>query len=342
MYREIGIPYTIGKVETPEQVKEFIDKYNGKKNCYISLYTYKDEAKDSAILHTILLDFEPKCNTCHHSLEYFKDKNMWKCMNKNCEDVGLNKIYGYETGLEQCKQDILDDNFVKLHKGYSRYFFTGGHGFHLLPRFQDIHLLKYKNEAMNRVREYIKNKYKLETLCMGTSGGVSQKIRLTNTKHLTTNLYCIELTIDELKLPMKDIIRLSQRPRDMEVYTKYSKWFEKKVYDYDEIVGYERRGYRSLNNFKKDKIRPCIQQMIDNEVHGYDENFMICMELIRVGKTDYQIMMKFKGNEPHFNKSKTMYQIKRARDKGYSAHGCGSIKSKGYCIGRKCEYYDDL
>ena len=64
-FREFGTPARIGRCTSKEEIEEQVDKYNGKRNCYASVYVFdnlKDiEGKtdyDSAIIDTIWFDFD--------------------------------------------------------------------------------------------------------------------------------------------------------------------------------------------------------------------------------------------------------------------------------------------
>ena len=64
-FREFGIPARIARAYSPEDLEELVDKYNGKRSCYTSVYVFdnlKDiEGKanyDSAVINGIWFDFD--------------------------------------------------------------------------------------------------------------------------------------------------------------------------------------------------------------------------------------------------------------------------------------------
>ena len=62
-YREFGIPARIARCFDVEQLEEQVKQYNGKKNCYTSVYVFEDDGGtktnyESAMLNTIWFDFD--------------------------------------------------------------------------------------------------------------------------------------------------------------------------------------------------------------------------------------------------------------------------------------------
>ena len=60
MFREFGIPARIAKCETVEGLNEQKEKFNGKRNCYVSVYSFTEEYPngktnyDSAIILSLI------------------------------------------------------------------------------------------------------------------------------------------------------------------------------------------------------------------------------------------------------------------------------------------------
>ena len=62
-FREFGIPHRIAKCSSIEQLIELSDTYSGKKNCYVSVYTFtklegSKTVYDSAAINTVWFDFD--------------------------------------------------------------------------------------------------------------------------------------------------------------------------------------------------------------------------------------------------------------------------------------------
>ena len=69
-FREFGIPARIARCSNVESLEGLIRQYNGKKNCYTSVYVF-DDSKDkeggrtnynTAALNTIWFDFDDEKN----------------------------------------------------------------------------------------------------------------------------------------------------------------------------------------------------------------------------------------------------------------------------------------
>ena len=63
MFREFGIPARIRRCETVLDLLASLDEFNGKRNCYVSVYTFtgiegKKVNYDSAVINTIWVDFD--------------------------------------------------------------------------------------------------------------------------------------------------------------------------------------------------------------------------------------------------------------------------------------------
>ena len=74
MYREFGIPARIAKPKTREELEELIEKYNGKKSCYTSVYAFDDgKGYESAYINTKWFDFDHKrdINKCLKDVRKF-------------------------------------------------------------------------------------------------------------------------------------------------------------------------------------------------------------------------------------------------------------------------------
>ena len=81
-YREFGIPARIARCFSVEEAEEQKKQYDGKKNCYISVYTFDDlfETKGkteytSAVLNTIWFDFDDNKKIVAEGGVLVKEKN---------------------------------------------------------------------------------------------------------------------------------------------------------------------------------------------------------------------------------------------------------------------------
>jgi len=103
-FREFGIPARIARCYNVEQLEEKIAEFNGKKNCYTSVYVFDDtvdrsEGKtnyDSAVLNTLWFDFDD-------------NKNVSKCLKDVSSHVDLS---------EDLKRDMLRNYLTHLKSKY--------------------------------------------------------------------------------------------------------------------------------------------------------------------------------------------------------------------------------
>ena len=127
-YREFGIPARIARCYEVKDLENQIKKYNGKKNCYTSVYVFddmkeKDSKKtnyESAMLNTIWFDFDDKDNVelCL--------KDVRKFIKKFCEPLDIIPRI-YLTGGKGFQMNIDFDTHHPTHRltFYLVFQFTG-------------------------------------------------------------------------------------------------------------------------------------------------------------------------------------------------------------------------
>jgi len=187
MYREFGIPARIEKPKTREELEELIDKYNGQKSCYTSVYAFDDnKGYESAYINTIWFDFDHK-------------RDIDKCL----KDV--RKFY-----KRYCKPNNITP----------RIYLTGGKGFQMnidFYSFLDIPP-SMKRKALKEYLLHLKKKYFLSTLderCINNS--VSCMRRIPNTHYVSnltgesTGVWCTQFSVkDMLKLSVEEMYAVAQ------------------------------------------------------------------------------------------------------------------------------------
>ena len=193
-FREFGIPARIATFNSKESGNELIEKWSGRKNCYVSVYAFEEmNGKktinyDSAIIETIWFDFDD-------------DKNVTNCL----EDV--RKLY---------EEFCVPKNLTP------RIYYTGGRGFQLNIDFPYLPLPTHiKRDAIRDFLTHLKTKYKLKTLdqhCINNS--IVCLRRMVNTPYINKRTnekngrYCIQLEVEEmLEYTMDEIEKLSEWPR---------------------------------------------------------------------------------------------------------------------------------
>jgi hypothetical protein len=187
MYRDFGIPARIAKPKTREELEELIDKYNGQKSCYTSVYAFDDDkGYESAYINTIWFDFDHK-------------RDIDKCL----KDV--RKFY-----KRYCKPNNITP----------RIYLTGGKGFQMnidFYSFLDIPP-SMKRKALKEYLMHLKKKYFLSTLderCINNS--VSCMRRIPNTHYVSnltgesTGIWCTQFSVkDMLRLSIEEMYAIAQ------------------------------------------------------------------------------------------------------------------------------------
>jgi hypothetical protein len=187
MYREFGIPARIAKPKTREELEGLIEKYNGKKSCYTSVYAFDDDkGYESAYINTIWFDFDHK-------------RDIDKCL----KDV--RKFY-----KRYCKPNNITP----------RIYLTGGKGFQMnidFYSFLDIPP-SMKRKALKEYLMHLKKKYFLSTLderCINNS--VSCMRRIPNTHYVSnltgesTGIWCTQFSVkDMLRLSIEEMYAIAQ------------------------------------------------------------------------------------------------------------------------------------
>ena len=187
MYREFGIPARIAKPKTREELEALIEKYNGKKSCYTSVYAFDDDkGYESAYINTIWFDFDHK-----------------RDINKCLKDV--RKFY-----KRYCKPNNITP----------RIYLTGGKGFQMnidFYSFLDIPP-SMKRKALKEYLMHLKKKYFLSTLderCINNS--VSCMRRIPNTHYVSnltgesTGIWCTQFSVkDMLRLSIEEMYAIAQ------------------------------------------------------------------------------------------------------------------------------------
>ena len=351
MFREFGIPARIAKCETVEGLKKQRKKFNGKRNCYVSVYSFTEEHPngktnyDSAIINTVWFDFD-------HNKDVSKClKDVRKLYNRYCRPRGL----------------------------VPRIYYTGGRGFQLnIDFFEPLNLPSHlKRESIRDYLLSLKKKYTLTTLdeqCINNS--ITAMRRFPNTTYLnkktfeSNNRYCIQLDTEEmLNYNMEEIEALSEWPRKRQFDIDKSK-NEKCGRDFLHYVcskmGVEYTPTNSVsyllseinkNTYERDAtpdalfvkpVRPCVNALMRKCIEcghsGHTENNVISTELINAGWKDFDIsnVFKFIYDEPggdygwYTNDGAAGYQIKNLRAKSINRFSKNRLMQLNVCESEYC------
>ena len=307
-FREFGIPARIARCFNVEQLEKKIAEFNGKKNCYTSVYVFDDtsdktESKtnyDSAVLNTIWFDFDD-------------EKDVKKCL------MDVRRFI-----RQYCKPNGI----------IPRIYLTGGKGFQMnIDLYSHLDLSDtLKRDMLRNYLTFLKKKYKLKTLdqaCINNS--VACLRRIPNTKYISkitqepTGVWCIQLTVDEvMKMSIEEIYGMAVEPREEKIDSNKSKKAFRHFVEYicDEMEVKHNVSLSiaylldKINNnispikhtsIQHDYIMPprkCIIELIELNIErghsSHEENKMIGMELINAGYSNCDIHFVFESiyNEP--------------------------------------------
>jgi hypothetical protein len=309
-YREFGIPARIERAYSPEEIEELVEKYNGKKSCYTSVYCF-DNMKDtdgkanydSAVINGIWFDF---------------DHN---------KDVSI------------CLKDVRKfiRKYCKPNKITPRIYLTGGKGFQMNIDFHSLLDLsdEQKRQALREYLTHLKKKYRLKTLdqaCINNS--VACLRRIPNTKYVSkltgepTGVWCIPISVDEaMTMDIDEIYALATGPRDKLTPVKSGRAQRDMIDFLCDTAGIKHTISNSADYlidqlkmssvgstkymFNKDRLykapRECIIKLIEHNIakgnSNYEENKAIVAELLnaRWALTDISAVFRFIYNEPAGN-----------------------------------------
>lgn len=77
-------------------------------------------------------------------------------------------------------------------------------------------------------------------------------------------------------------------------------------------------------------IRPCVQNIIDTEQHGFESNLVVGCELIGLGWTDDRVHEVIAQIEPKYKPEVTQRYINYIKQRGYSRWSCKKLNEKGF------------
>jgi len=196
-------------MQSVDDIEEFI-KDNKETNCFLSVYSFTEYTQEirnkmSAIIDVLVFDFDDS----------------------------------------ECPSNCLDDINVLLkwasrHNISPRIHFTGGRGFHAFIDIEPIKL-EHTQEVLRRF-SYEMSKaagFKTNDLCI--AGDLERVIRIPNTIHPKTGLYCIGL--NNKTIPYLSIDNIKALARNKSTYVPVRQpvagEIHELLHEYDEIIGQE-------------------------------------------------------------------------------------------------------
>jgi len=310
-YREFGIPARIARCYTVEELEAQIDKFNGQKNCYTSVYVFDDAVEidgktnyESAVINTIWFDFDDN-----------KDVN--KC-------------------LKDVRKFIR--RFCKPLKITPRIYLTGGKGFQMNIDFHSpVDLPEHiKRDSLKKYLKHLKKKYFLNTLddiCINNS--VSCMRRIVNTAYISkiegtpTGVWCTQFSVEDvMKLSIEELYALAMENNETTIPTEKSAKAQRNFVEFlcdehdirhtvsnsiDYMVNKLTEATSSIKpmlSISSEYIKPpreCVIKLIERSIErghsSHEDNKVIAFELINAGWSDKDISFVFKSiyNEPAGN-----------------------------------------
>ncbi len=162
-----------------EDIEEFI-KENNETNCYCSVYSYTEynqqkRNKFTAIIDCLVFDFDDFENLDH--------------------------------AVEDAKKLV---SWANRHGSKPRIHFTGGRGVHIFLDLLPINL-KHPQETLRKFVIELNKKAQLDTLDLSVVGDLERIIRIPNTIHKKTGLYCIPINPTLFPfLTSKDLVKMAE------------------------------------------------------------------------------------------------------------------------------------
>ena len=303
-YREFGIPARIAKCDSVEGLEKQIEKYNGKKNCYASVYVFdssqdKPDGKtnyETAVLNTVWFDFDD-------------NKDVDKC-------------------LKDVRKFIR--RFCKPLKITPRIYLTGGKGFQMnIDFYCPVDLPQHiKRDSIKEYLKHLKQKYVLKTLddiCINNS--VSCMRRIVNTAYISkiegtpTGVWCTQFSVDEImKLDIAQLYAMAMENTKRTIPPEPSKKALRNFVEFvcdlhkiehtvshsvdyllnklDEATSSISHSYSISNEYIKPP-RECVIKLIERNIErghsSHENNNIISTELVAAGYKNRDIHFIFES-----------------------------------------------
>ena len=334
-------------VHDENEYKQFIKTYNGRMNCYTTVYDFKS--------------FNTKYDSYGNEISEV-----------NQQSVVLDRIFldfdSHDLPLVEALTDVsIVVDYLK-EKDYIFNVLFSGKGFHIYVHGMITDGIRAIQAFFNEILGVLKSKRpELNTsnkTTLDNSGVQTYRLRrIANTMNMSAEYdnddtlgcyYCIPLTLDDLKHDIDHILRLAtkSRPNCRETYGKMRVAWPNIPSMHEaptEIIEVERIG--SL------PIIPCLQKAITVENPSHEARVYTVSwyrDLLAMGNRyvqndeKEQISKSILDELEHiasmenvwldWDKDTTEYHVRYIVDGGYHAPNCNTLISKGYCPG-KCWRY---
>lgn len=255
MIFEVGLPRRI--CETKKEAVEFINKYNGIKALYRTVYDFDsmNENKinyNSAIINSLFFDFD--------------GEDCWK---------EANKLHQF-----LLKEDIK-------HK-----LIMSGRGYHIFV-YTELYRPKNSKSCIYNGQHYFIDLLNLK--CdMSIVGDIARLCRISNTYNIKAKLFCIPLTKDQFKSGDEVIKIVARKQHFIKDIFIGNKLFDIKKFDHkadktENIIDISK--FESNLNVDYISASPdFIKQLLAKEEHGWNDRFLIIMYFKERGCTRQEVL----------------------------------------------------
>jgi len=330
-------------VHNQEEFNDFVRLYNGKMNCFTSVYDYEQYTDKQAVTSTVILDRIFLDFDAHHGEV---DKN-----------TGAQMIKAQQ--IKDCLDDLDAVIHYLIYHGYKFDMSFSGRGFHVYVYGEPTRNIRRLTAFFNEVKELTING------TLDSSAISSRRLRrIRNTMNMKAAYengcyYCIPLDFEESSnLTAEQIMELAKKPNNIPVTIRGNtlvKW--------PEVLPIEESNVEvDVIKVGKLPIPPCMHSavMVENPtdiarmylVSWYRDLLLWCdlnvpftaIKIIPDVETRQQIVKQIVAeikylHETHdvwldFKEDVTEFRTKYIIDGNYSFPNCNKLISDGYCIGK--------
>jgi len=313
--REIASPKRF-VVYSLEEFLFYVNTYNGKKDLYTSIYSFRrvENGKlnyNSAVIDKIFFDFD--------------GEDSYK---------GVKKFAKF-----------LHDDGIKF-----AIHFSGG-GFHIFIAVESDEVINDYRLAIKSCQEEILNTYNLKQYCdTHVLGDIARITRIPNTFNLRRGRYCIPLLYEDLDKSFTDIKWMARKQRKIRKY-----WSKGRALKLKNTVTKPEKIINIGDGIVIDDIEPCIRNILSKRNPSHDERFLLVLWLsneMREGIPIHKVnldelsekIVRYveKLNWSDWDENYTRYQVRNIINKKFNnvpSHEWRKVRGicPGDCIMKKIE-----
>lgn len=310
-------------INTEAELLNFINTYNSKLTLYYSLYGASLKLNSNTCCYQQQGDFH-FCNSA---------------IDKICFDIdNLNAI----SIIKKFHLYLLKNNLKHL------MLFSGQKGFHVYIFTKNNANLKNPKVALLNSHNYLIHQIKLnkDDVDNHILGDISRLMRIPNTMHLGSKLYCIPVTTEDLIAGKSYILNKAKQQNFnfafygtelFDISTQDSQRIEHQIINsYPEI-----KVEVSIDKQKMlDELPECIQNLLLMPYLNYRQRFYVIRYLQHKGHSDVEIDLIMKSflrqklhpskghdNYLHYLKERQLLYVKN----NHSLFSCSALRREGYC-----------